>query len=367
MSGGPDSGTLASLSLVEAPKTMVFLWPGALLLLLAVPLLIALYFFLLNRKKHAAVRYASLDLVKNAIGRHAGFRRHAPPALFLIALTALIVAMARPAAFVTLPSERGTIILTMDVSLSMRADDIKPSRMIAAQNAAKSFIRNLPGSTKIGLVAFSSNAFVVQSPTADRDEALAAVDRMRPVRYTAAGSGILTSLKAIFPGGEFEIGEADPSVKRGAALGTAPPEAKEFQPVPPGSYKSAVIVLLSDGQTNVGPDPLEAAQKASERGVRIFTVGFGTLEGTRIRFGGGGGGMLVQLDEDTLKKIADKTGGSYSRAGSELDLKRVYDGITTELVMERQKTELTALFTAAAALIAVLAGLLSLLWTGRLV
>jgi Ca-activated chloride channel family protein len=334
-------------------------------LLLALPAPVAVYVLMLRRNRKLARRYAGLSMVRAAIGGSGGFRRHVPPFLFFLALATLTLSIARPAAFVTLPSERGVIILTMDVSGSMRAKDVEPSRIVAARNAAKAFVTAQPPSTRVGLVAFSSNAMLVQTPTSDRDEAIAAIDQLRPQRYTAIGSGIMVALKAIFPDIPFDLVDDSPFMRRGIALNTEPkPVQPDFQPVPPGSYKSAAIVLLSDGQSNVGADPVEAARQAADRGVRVFTVGFGTPEGTTLDLGGFA--MLVKLDEETLKKIADMTRGTYARATTETELKNIYQAITTQLVMERQKTEITALVAAGAAILAVFSAALSLLWFGRI-
>ena len=343
---------------------MTFLWMQMLWLLAIVPALIGLYWLLMRRKKKVALRYASLTMVKEAMSAKTSFKRHIPPLLFLVALTLMIVSIARPAAVVTLPSERSTVILAMDVSGSMRATDVDPTRITAAQKAAKEFVEAQPSFTSVGIVAFAATAMLVQSPTHNREDTLAAIDRFQTQRGTAVGSGIMVSLRTIFPDIIFDE-LAGQSGRKGSPLGgpvegDKPPAA----PVPPGSYKSAVIVLLSDGQTNAGPDPIESARAAADRGVRIFTVGFGTKEGTVLGFGGRS--MRVQLDEDTLKKVADMTRGSYFHAGTETDLKTVYRNIATQLVMERQKTEITALFSAAACAVALLSAFLSLLWFNRI-
>jgi Ca-activated chloride channel family protein len=281
-------------------------------LLPAVPALIAAYVFLLRRKKKTALRYANLNLVKEAMGAGGRFRRHLPPLLFLLALTLLILSVARPSAVVTLPTHQRTVILAMDTSGSMRATDVDPSRIGAAQAAAKSFITDQPRGTRIGVVTFAGTAAVAQAPTDNREELFAAIDRFQLQRATAIGSGILMSLKAIFPDAEFDLRSWNPrrDSSREALAGApldqaAKPEKPVFKPVPPGSYTSAVIILLSDGQSNVGPDPIESARMAAERGVRIYTVGFGTAEGEVIRFEGWS--MRVRLDEATLTKIAELT------------------------------------------------------------
>jgi Ca-activated chloride channel family protein len=346
---------------------MTFLWPQALFLLIALPLLVALYFWLLGRRKKHAVRYASVALVKSAIGPGARIRRHVPPLLFLLALAAMILAVARPAAVITLPTQHETVILAMDVSGSMRATDVQPTRLAAAQEAAKAFIADSPRSTRIGVVAFAGTAALVAPPTENRDDLVAAIDRFQLQRATAIGSGLVISLAALFPDagitlesvgkkeGAAKAAPLDPDQKAG--------EPKPFKPVPPGSYSAAAIILLTDGQRTTGPDPVEAAQMAADRGVRVFTVGIGTKEGEIIGFEGWS--IRVRLDEDTLKQIATITHGEYFYAGTAADLKKVYETLNSRLVMERKETEITALFTAVAALLSLAAAGLSLLWFHR--
>jgi Ca-activated chloride channel family protein len=346
---------------------MTFIWPEMLWLLTAVPALIAAYLFLLRRKKKSVLRYTNLSLVKEAMGKGWRFRRHIPPLIFLLAMTVLIFATARPSAVVTLPTQHETVILAMDTSGSMRATDVEPSRIVAAQAAAKSFVADQPRRTRIAVVTFAGTAAVAQAPTDNREEILAAIDRFQLQRATAIGSGILVSLKAIFPDAEFDLRSSNPrhDSTRGAPL-DQPHESKKpaFKSVPAGSYGSAVIILLTDGQSNVGPDPIESARMAAERGVRIYTVGFGTTEGKSLQFEGWS--MRVRLNEEALKKIAELTQGEYYYAGSAEDLKKVYQTLSARLVFETRETEITALFSAAAAVLALLAALLSVLWTNRI-
>jgi Ca-activated chloride channel homolog len=350
---------------------MTFMWPDMLWLLAAVPALIATYLFLLRRKKKSALRYANLSLVKEAMGAGQRFRRHIPPLIFLAALTVLILATARPSAVVTLPTQHETVILAMDISGSMRATDVEPNRIGAAQAAAKSFVADQPRRTRIGVVTFAGTAAVAQAPTDNREDILAAIDRFQLQRATAIGSGILVSLKAIFPDSEFDLRSSNPrrdptrDSLRGAPLDQArEPEKPAFKPVPAGSYGSAVVILLSDGQSNVGPDPIESARIAADRGVRVYTVGFGTTEGEILRFEGWS--MRVRLDEETLKKIAELTQGEYYYAGTAADLKKVYQTLSARLVFETRETEITALFSATAAVLALAAALLSVLWYNRI-
>ena len=350
---------------------MSFLWPDSLWLLFAVPLFVALYMLVLRRKKKLALRYASLSMVREALGVGQRVRRHIPPLLFLIGLTLMIIAMARPTAVVTLPTQHETIILAMDVSGSMRAVDVQPTRLAAAQEAARAFINDQPHNVKIGIVSFAGTAAVVQAPTENREDLLAAIDRFQLQRATAIGSGILVSLKAIFPDVEFDLRASNPRIQtsdtgKGLSLDNrakGPPKDNE-KPVAPGSYPSAAIILLTDGQTTTGPDPVEAARMAADRGVRVYTVGIGTVQGEII--GWEGWSMRVRLDEETLKTIANITRGDYFYAGTATDLKKVYQGMNSRMVLQKQQSEITALFVAAAAVFVLLGAGLSLAWFNRL-
>lgn len=351
---------------------MTFQWPEMLWLLAAVPVLVAGYVLLLQRKRKAALRYASLALVRDAIGAGAMIRRHLPPLLMLLALVALVIAIARPSAVVTLPTQQETVILAMDVSGSMRATDVEPNRLVASQIAAKGFIAEMPPATRIGVISFAGTAAVVQPPTNNREDLYAAIDRFQLQRATAIGSGIIVSLATIFPEAGIDVSALiGPSGGTRDSVGGKPPAAAKqsdkeaFKPVAPGSYTSAVIILLTDGQRTTGPDSLEAARMAAARGVRIFTVGMGTTAGETINFEGWS--MRVRLDEETLKAIADITRGEYFYAGTAPDLKKVYQTLSTRLVLERKHSEVGALFTAAGAVLALLAALLSLLWFNRIV
>jgi Ca-activated chloride channel homolog len=351
---------------------MRFLSPQLLWLLLVAPALVAAYVALLRRQKKRAVRYADVGLVKEAMGPRQRFRRHIPPLLLLIAVVALIIAMAGPSTTITLPSQKETIILVMDVSLSMGARDVDPNRITAAQAAAKAFVEDHPKDVRIGIVAFGATASLVQPPTQNQEDLLAAIDRFQLQRGTATGSALYVALQTLFPDANIDLeslvfkGGLYGNPARGRSLDAKPkPEKKEFKPVAPGSYTSAVIILLSDGRRTTGPDPLDAARLAADHGVRVFTVGFGTLEGGSIGFEGWS--AYVRLDEETLKAVADITRGEYFYAGTSGDLKKVYEGLTTKLTLEKKDTEVTFLFVAGAAIVLLAAALLSLLWFNRIV
>ncbi len=326
--------------------------------LVAVPALIIAYILVQRRRQKYALRYASLSLIKEALGRGPGIRRHIPPALFIVSLATMIFALARPVASVMLPSQQGTVILTVDVSGSMRAEDLKPNRIEAAKSAARAFVEKQPRNIRIGVVSFSNNAAVVQAPTTDREAVLAAINRLTLQRATAVGSGILTSLDAI-----FEEPGAKPTPFSRDSL-TLPDPTPAATPMPRGTYAPAVVVLLSDGQSNAGPPPLQAAKQASSRGVRVYTVGVGNPEGTVLSFDGRS--IRVRLDEETLKRIAEETDGSYFKADSETDLRQVYENLSTRVEFKAEQTELTAGFTGLATAFLLVAGTLSLLWFNRL-
>ncbi len=343
-----------------------FLWPHMLWLLALLPLLVLLYAWLLRRRRKLALRYASLSIVRQAQGRGPGWRRHLPPLLLLMALAALLLASARPVAVIALPSNQQTIILAMDVSASMRATDVEPNRLVAAQEAAKTFLKELPRDVKVGIVAFAGSAQVAQQPTLNREDLVTAIERFQMQRATATGNAIVISLATLFPHAGIELQQLSPDRMRGGwgrSLDQPPPKQNEFVPVPPGSYSSAAIIMLTDGQRTTGVDPLDAAKMAAERGVKVYTVGIGTVDGEIIGFEGWS--MRVRLDEETLKTIAQKTAAEYFYAGTAQDLKKVYQSLSSRLTLEKKETEVSSLFALAGALLALLAGGLSLLWFGR--
>ena len=349
---------------------MRFLWSDLLWLLLIVPLLIGAYVWVLRRRKKLALRYASLMLVHDALGPGQWVRRHLPALLVAAALTCALLGLARPSAVLTLPNEHQTIVLAMDVSRSMRAMDIEPSRIGAAQNAVKAFVKDLPRNIRVGIVTFAGTAAVAQTPTENREDLIAAVDRFQLQRQTAIGSGLLLALTVLLPDSGIDLEEiafdsnfsrrSGPTPLAGSAERAA---RKDFKPVAPGSYSAGAVVLLSDGRRTTGPDPLKAAKMAAERGVRVHTIGFGTEGGGAADVDGMS--IFMRFDEETLKAIAGITEGQYSHAGSADALHKVYKDLTSKMVLERKETEVSALFGAAAALFALLAAMLSLLWFHR--
>jgi Ca-activated chloride channel family protein len=339
---------------------VAFYWPKLLWIAAALPLLVLLYVRVVGRRRRALAKYSNLAMVRDAAASTGGWRRHLPPVLYLAAVALMVLAIARPHAIVTVPSAQRTIILAMDVSGSMRAKDVAPSRLAAAQDAARAFVKLVPPTTRIGVVSFAGTASVVQHPTQNRDDVLAAIDRFQLQRGTAIGSGIIVSLAALFPGQGIEVTETAP--RRTPRF---PPEPeKEFKPVPAGSYESAAIILLSDGQRTAGPEVQKAAQMAADRGVRVYTVGVGTPAGEALSFEGMS--MRVKLDEAALKEIAGATRGDYFQAGSAAELIKVYQALNAKLVFEKKDMEITALVAAAAAALALLAAGLSMLWFNRI-
>ena len=347
---------------------MNFLWPEFLWLLLIAPLLVLLYFWLLRRKQKNALRYASLSIIREAMGTRQSVRRHIPPVLFLLALMALLVAAARPMAVISLPSQQETIILAMDVSGSMRATDVKPNRLVAAQDAAKAFLSVLPRNVRVGIVAFAGTAQVVQPATLSREDLVAAIDKFQMQRSTAIGSAIVVSLAELFPDAGIDLsamtyGRERP---RGVAIDQSDKKdaKKPFTPVAPGSYTNAAIILLTDGQRTTGVDTLEAAKLAADRGVRVYTVGIGTVDGETISFEGWS--MRVRLDEETLKAVAAKTQAEYFYAGTAENLKKVYETLSSRLTVVKKETEISGLLALAGAALALLSAALSLAWFNRI-
>jgi Ca-activated chloride channel family protein len=288
-----------------------------------------------------------------------------PPVLFLAAIAVMLFAVSRPVTVMTLPAQHETVVLAMDVSGSMRATDIKPNRLVAAQAAAKAFVEDQPRTMRIGVVSFAATATVVQYPTTTREDVLNAIDRFQPQRGTAIGSAIIVSLSALFPDGidvAALLNEGDSPRRWGNPRKSD--KKDEFKPVPPGSYNGGAIVLITDGQSTAGADVAKAVKLAAERGVRIYPVGIGTPKGETIGFEGMS--MRVKLDEDALKRIADQTRGAYYQAASPADLKRVYEALNARLSLEKKEIEVSAIVAAVAALLAALAAGLSLLWFNRI-
>jgi Ca-activated chloride channel family protein len=347
---------------------MFFLWPQYLWLMLALPLLPVVYVWLLRRRRKLAVRYSSIGAVREAAAGRS-WRRHVPPVLLLLACCAMLVGAARPVARVPMPWARTTIMLAVDVSLSMRVSDVKPTRLAAAQDAAKLFLRDLPKKIEVGLVTFAGSSQVAQAATLDRESLVTAIDAFQMQMGTAVGNAIVLCLAELFPDHGLDVGEMTfgASKRYGRSLDDkARPKVtpKQITPVAPGSYNSAAIILLSDGRRTTGVDTLAAARMAAERGVRIYVVGLGTASGDART--AEGMPIYMQLDEPTLREVARMTAGEYHQAGSAEKLRSVYEDLGSRVQVLTRETELTALLAIVAALLAVTAAALSVLWFGRI-
>ncbi len=331
---------------------MSFIWSSLLYLLILVPLLIWLYVRSQRQRRAVAARYGSLGIVQ-APDAKANRRRHIPAVLFLLGITVLLTSAARPQAVVSVPKLESTVILTFDVSGSMAADDLKPTRMEAAKTAASTFVQEQPSNVAIGVVAFSDGGITVQAPTTDKTQTLETIYRLVPRRGTSMGNGILVALNTIV------IAAGDAPILKSAAPQAQPEAAPEIQ----GWYPASAIVLLSDGENNQDPDPLLMADLAADLGVRIYTIGVGKPEGAIINIEGFS--IMSQLDEGMLQELSQTTGGQYYNAANEADLLRVYRDLQPKLAFKTEEIEVTALFAGAGFLIFLLAGALSLLWFGR--
>lgn len=354
---------------------MILLWPWYLLLLLLIPLLLAVYVWIQRRRRRYAVTYSSLSLVRLALPKHARLRRHLPFAFFLLASTSLIAALARPVAEVDVPLSRTTIVLALDVSRSMCATDVDPNRLSVAQEAALIFIENQVDGTQISIVAFAGFAEIIVPPTTDKDVLKEAVSNLTTAMGTAIGSATLKAIDA--------ISSVNESVAPSGML-VAP--AGEGTDLADRLYQPDIIVLLTDGANTRGPEPLEVAQQAADRQVRVYTIGFGTTEFSEMQctreqlggaafgeFGGGfrgfgsfgGGGnyrRFLFIDEPTLQGVADLTGGEYYRAENADQLYEVFNALPTQIVLQKERTELSVGFAALGAILVTLAVALALLW-----
>lgn len=341
---------------------MHFIWPQVLWGLCLVPLLVAAYLWLLRRQRKYAYSYSSFFIIHQALTPGQGWRRHIPPALLLAAVTVGLVGASRPTAKIVLPADYMTLVLAVDVSLSMMAEDVPPSRMQAAQSTVKQFIESLPRDIRVGLVTFAGTAQVAQRVTDDREALLQAVDRFRLQRATATGSGLLMALATLRPELALDI-ELLIYGFDGQRARNGQPAFAGLSPVPPGSYDSGAIVLISDGRRTTGPDPVAAAQLAAQLGVRVYTVAFGTPDGFIPGFEGRS--FYAAVDERTLQAIALLTEGEFYKAQDAAELNKIYQQLSTKFTLERAQTEVTSLFAAASALLVLLAAGLSLYWFGR--
>jgi Ca-activated chloride channel homolog len=331
---------------------MSFIWPAALLLLLIVPVMAYIYIWMQTRRRRYALQYASVSLVAQAVGKGPGIRRHIPAVFYLLALTAMILALARPQATIPVPTNTGTVILAIDVSGSMFAEDVPPNRMEATKDAVREFVEKQPSGVKIGIVSFSDFGALVAPPTRDRKPVIDAINRLRPQRGTNIGGGLQAALDAIYEGID------------GPPLTTGPNATPTPAPGTGATKPAASIVLLSDGQSNTGPQPEVVAEEAAAAGIKVYTIGIGTEQGTVLEIQGRN--VFTRLDETALRAVADTTGGRYFNAHDKDDLRQIYEELTRERQFEDEDTEITFAVTAAAMILSVIAGGLGLLWFNRL-
>ena len=355
---------------------MGLLWPAYLLLLITIPLVVLAYVLVLRRRKRYAVHYSSLSLVREAMPGGIRWRRHVPFALTLLALTLLILALSRPFANVTVASSRTTVMLALDVSLSMCADDIYPNRLTVAQEATERFINSQEPGTRVGIVAFAGIAEVIVPPTNDKEVLLQAVANLTTARATAIGSAITRSLDA--------LAEVNPDIAP-VRVYVSPREDAEAPGIEE-SLQPDVIVLLTDGASNRGVHPLNAALSARDRGVRVYTIGFGTVSPTVLRctpdqlggdelanrigqggFGTFGRGFVrgnfLRLDEQTLSRVAEITDAEYYLAESADELIEVFSTIPVQIEKKKKRMEVSGVLTGIGALLALSSVALGLRWS----
>ena len=361
---------------------MGLLWPVYLLLLIAIPLVVLAYVLVLRRRRRYAVHYSSLSLIQQAMPSGFRWRRHLPFVLMALALALLVLALSRPFANVTVASSRTTVMLALDVSLSMCADDIYPNRLTIAQEAAQRFIESQEPGTRVGIVAFAGIAQLIVPPTTERDVLHEAVDELTTARATAVGSAIARSLDA--------LAEINPDIPPVSVYVT--PREGGTDPGLKDGFQPDVIVLLTDGASNRGVRPLAAARAARDRGVRVYTIGFGTADPSVLRctpsqlggdelanrigrggFGSGGGfgrfgggfgrGNFLRLDEQTLSRVAEITDAEYYVAESADELLQVFSDIPVQIEKKKVRMEVSAVLTAMSALLAISAVALGLRWS----
>jgi Ca-activated chloride channel family protein len=324
--------------------------PWMLLWLACVPGLVLAYRWALRLRAQRPARLASEGLVQTAASRRVRWRRHVPFAIFATALALVGFALARPTVSVALPERQGTVILAFDVSNSMRADDLEPTRIDSAKAAATTFVERQPSSIRIGVVAFGDGAITALQPTNVKEDAIAAIKRLSVGGGTSLGQGLHTALGAI-AGKPLKIDRAALERDDGA--------------VNIGFFGSSAIVLLSDGENTSRLDPLRLAEVASTAGVRIHAIGVGTKEGTVLEIEGFS--VATALDEGLLTEIAEVTDGSYEHAGDAAALAGIYESIDLEFKRVDEQREVTALFAAAGALLLALGSALSIVWFGRVI
>lgn len=353
---------------------MNFLAPELLLGLLLIPVAIGFYLWAQRRRTKYAVRFTNLDLLANLAPRRPSWRRHLPPAIYLAAIAALLIGLARPTMVMAVPREDATVILTMDVSGSMKATDVSPTRLDAARAAALSFINQLPDKVRVGLVAFASEPVTLVSPTTDREQVKSALDSLRPLDGTAMGDALMQVLD-IAEKIQAESKTATDATATPAPSATptpsasADPNASKVPTDQPSGQPLVAAILLSDGANSTGAtEPLDAAQRAAKLNVPIYTIALGTPDGTVTvpdQFGQEVT-LPVPPDTQTLQQIAETTGGKAFDAPTAEDLKQVYDNLESRIGYTEQRQEVTFALVGAGLLLVMAGAGLSALWFGRL-
>lgn len=344
---------------------MVFLWPSMLFSLLAVPFIVLLYLSVQRRRRAAVTNFERFGGQQVQTVNRPGIRRHIPPLIFLLGLITLLISLARPQAQINLPRVEGTVILVVDVSGSMAAADAEPTRMEAAKAAAREIVLGQPETVQIGVVTFSGNGFTVQNPTNDQNTLITAIDRLDTQTGTSLGQGILVALNTIaVDAGMTPLPLSTPDASGQSDQQRGPAGEAILAQLPEGPYPPSVIVLLSDGENNQSIDPLEAANAAAERSVRIDAIGFGTTTGTTLEIDGFN--VHTALDETALQQITQVAGGAYYNPQSSQDPQAIYKNITPQLVVKPETMEVTSVLTGASIFMLLLGAVFSMLWFARL-
>jgi Ca-activated chloride channel homolog len=356
-------------------RAISFQWPVLLWLLLLIPILVALY-WRLTRSKHRLVNQFPGLLPR---GDQATTAKKLPalmlsrmrslilPLMFALGLSALLAAVARPQALLAMPQRQLDIMLAIDTSSSMRATDLTPNRLAAAQSIAQHFIEGLPPYVRMGLISVAATASLAQSPTKDREALRQAVDRLDAQRGTALGSGIIIALATLRPDADLDVEKLTTGrSSRQWQKDTAKSDGKKREPVEAGSNQNMAIVLLSDGKSTLGPDPKEASKLAADLGIRVYSIGVGTSQGATLKVDGIN--MRVRLEEEALQEVAKTTSAEYFEASRPDDLKKIFQTLNARLVLEKPKqTEITSLFIALGTLLIVLSALMSLFIKQRVI
>ncbi|MEJ7765149.1 MAG: VWA domain-containing protein [Acidimicrobiales bacterium] len=341
------------MSLDESFGDARFLW-----LVLIVPAALVAYVLLQRRRPRDVVRFTNLELLESVVERSPRWRRHVPAAAFLVAMAFLFVGLARPQATIRVPREEATVVLIIDVSGSMKADDVRPDRIRAAQDSARTFVKDLPPKFRVGLVAFESNVRVLASPTQDRDEVMLAIDSLVARGGTAMGDALVNGVGLVRPEALAAAGDTEVPLIDGGAVNPNP-----------SAQVPASILLISDGANTAGEtQPLDAADIASKLRVPIYTVALGTSTGQALIPDNRGGSRLqtVPPDPETLQAVAERTGGKFYDAPSAGELRKVYEDIGSKIGKRKERKDATHLPLGAGVGFLLVSAALSLAWQQKL-